>query len=102
MNTGYQRSLTVEIVKKVAGVVVPGYENGNKTYNGKALFVFNGIPYDGITDQELASMPYDEYEIRLADFKQYVQIQEQGLLIDATTVEGGEAYRENTEACPIG
>jgi hypothetical protein len=101
MNTGFQRSLTVKVVRKVAGIVAPGYEDG-KVYDGRTAFVFNSIPYEAISAQTLASMPYDEYSIRLAAFKQYVQAQELGLLIDETTIPGREAYRENYGECPLG
>jgi hypothetical protein len=101
MNTGYQRSLTVKVVRKVDGIVAPGYEYG-KGYDGRGSFVFNGIPYEAISTQTLASMPYGEYSIRLTAFKQYVQAQEPGLLIDETTVPGEEAYRENYGKCPLG
>jgi hypothetical protein len=101
MNTGYQRSLTVKVVRNVAGIVAPGYEGG-KTYDGKTAFISGNIPYEAISAQALASMPYGEYSIRLAAFKQYVQAQEPGLLIDETTVPGEEAYRENHSECPLG
>ena len=96
MNTGIQRSLTVTIEKKVLGAMQPGYPI---TYEGKNAFVFGDNNYEAITTQELCDMSEENYNIRLADFKQYVQHVEAGLSID--TVQTNLPFLENTTACPI-
>lgn len=97
-NTGYQRSLTLIITKTVNGVAATGYP---KTYNGRNGFSHNGNTYPAITGTQLAQMTAEDYEQRLADFKGYVQGLEYGLDVDAVTVPGSEAYRENLDACPL-
>jgi hypothetical protein len=100
MQTGKQRSLTLRVNKKTAGVQVNGYP---RDFDGRAAFAFDNVGYPALlTDAELASMPTSEYLARLAAWKAYVEREEEGLSIDETTMEGGEAYRENEEACPIG
>jgi hypothetical protein len=97
--TGMQRSIKIEVNKTVAGAQIPGYP---KVYSGLNEFQSNGVQYPAISGANLASMSSIAYSQRLADFKQYVQNIEQGLDIDATTQPGGEAYRQNFTACPIG
>jgi hypothetical protein len=97
-NTGYQRSLTIEVNKTVAGVQSGGYP---RTYNGKNEFTYNGTSYPAIDTLLLATMPIEDYQSRLYAFKAYVEALEPGLDIDAAMVAGKDAYRENLGACPL-
>jgi hypothetical protein len=97
--TGYQRSIKIEVNKTVAGIQVPGYP---KVYSGLNEFRMNGVQYPAISNGTLASIPTAAYSQRLAGFKLYVQSIEQGLDVDATTLPGQEACRQNLTACPIG
>lgn len=94
-----QRSLTVIINKKLAGVQEEGYPH---TYYGRNEFSFGGITYPAIGIEQMAAMPVMDYLSRLTAFKLYVEILEAGLDIDTDTVEGCEAYRQNLTACPVG
>lgn len=100
VNTGKQRSLTLQVIKTVNGNIIPGYEN--KIYDGKLAFTASGYPYPVITDQELAEMNQSLFERRLNAFCTYVESREPGLKIDEMTETGFEAIRTNTEVCPIG
>lgn len=100
VNTGRQRSLTLQVIKTVNGVIIPGYES--KIYDGKLAFTVSGSPYPIITDQELAKMNQSEFERRLKAFCTYVESREPGLKIDEMTETGYEAVRTNTDVCPIG
>lgn len=96
--TGKQRSLTVTIGKTVAGVVKNGYP---KTYYGANLFSHASETYLAIDALKMATMPIADYEARLAAFTAYVENLESGLIIADVIADGGEAYRDNTTACPI-
>lgn len=98
MNTGYERSMTLIVSKTVNAEPAPGYP---KTYNGRNEFTHNGVTYPAITGAQLASMTLANYNARLEAFKNYVQGLEYGLDVDAVTVAGSEARRENLVACPI-
>lgn len=100
VNTGYERSLTLEITKKVNGAIIPGYDR--KIYDGRLEFVYNGKTWPAINNQELAQLTNLDYSHRLHDFKAWIQQRESGLIIDNCTESGHEAYRENTTSCPIG
>ncbi|MGL5683579.1 MAG: hypothetical protein ACRDDZ_11105 [Marinifilaceae bacterium] len=100
VNTGKQRSLTLELTKKVNGQIIPGYDR--KLYDGRLEFTHNGATFPAITDAELASMMNWDYNNRLNFFKAYVESRESGLNIDNDTIAGYEAYKENTNSCPIG
>lgn len=78
-NTGRIRSLTVIITKKVNGNIVSGYP---KTYEGKNSFIWNGATYPTIDQSTFQKMSYDDYIVRLEDYKQYTQSLESGLIID--------------------
>ena len=97
-NTGYQRSLTLQINKTIAGVQADEYP---RTYQGRNEFTQNGTVYAAIDTLTMATMPTEDYMARLVAFKAYVEAIEQGLDIEASTVAGNEAYRENLTACPI-
>lgn len=97
-NTGMQRSLTVEINKTVAGVQTADYP---KKYEGKSAFSYNGINYEDIDTQTLATMPMVDYNARLNAFKSHVQAIEQGLDFATDTDPDAEAYRVNLTSCPI-
>lgn len=97
--TGMQRSLTVTINKTLAGEQVPGYP---KIYQGRNAFIYNMTGYTAITADEMATIPTEAYLERLAAFQGFVALWESGLVFETDTVEGAEAYRENTTACPIG
>ena len=97
--TGKQRSLTVSISKTVAGVLQDGYPH---IYQGRNTFTYNSINYPTISTTQLATMPVDIFDDRLASFMAYVEGIEVGLSFATDTVVGSEAYRVNTTACPIG
>jgi len=97
-NTGFERSLTLIVKKTVNGEPATGYP---KTYNGRNEFANNGTTYPAITLGQLANLQQSAFNIRLGSFKNYVEGLEFGLDIDAVTVAGKEAYRENLVACPI-
>ena len=84
--------------KTIAGVQAEGYP---RTYYGRNEFTYNAIVYPAIEPLTMATMPVVDYEARLAAFNSYVETIEQALDVDATTIVGGEAYRENLTACPI-
>jgi len=94
-NTGKQRSLTVTINKRIAGVLQDGYPH---VYQGRNAFG----TYLAITSSQLGQMPVTDYDARLADFEAYVEGIEVGLSFDTDIVTGSEAYKLNTTACPIG
>lgn len=96
--TGMQRSLTLLIDKTIAGVQVEGYPH---TYYGRDEFSINGVTYPAIDNEKMVTMPTNEYLNRLSAFKSYVEALEPGLSMEKDTIEGGEAYRENLDACPI-
>lgn len=97
-NTGYQRSVTLIVRKTVNGAPVTGYP---KTYQGRNEFAHNGTTYPAITGTQLANLPAAEFNARLEAFKGYVEGLEYGLDVDAVTVAGKEARRENLGACPV-
>lgn len=78
-NTGRNRSLTLNITKKINGGVVSGYPH---IYEGKNSFIWNGVTYPSITSTQFRQLSFDNYLIRLEDFKQYVQSLESGLDVD--------------------
>ena len=96
--TGMQRSLTLEITKKINDVIQPDYP---VLYQGREAFVYNNISYPGITQHEMASMETAIYQQRLDAFTAYVEQKEAGLNIASDLEAGAEAYRENEDACPI-
>lgn len=97
--TGYQRSLTVQINKTVAGVQADGYPH---TYYGRNEFTWNSVTYPVIDALTLATMPVADFNTRLAAFKSYVENLEAGLDMAVDIVAGSDAYQQNTTACPIG
>lgn len=78
-NTGRKRSLTVTITKRSNGNVVGGYP---KTYEGKNAFTWDGVTYPTLTGSTFGRLSYEDYIIRLEDYKQYVQSLESGLDIN--------------------
>lgn len=100
LNTGRQRSLTLQVIKTVNGTIIPGYES--KIYDGKLAFTASGYPYPVITDEELAKLNQNLFEQRLNAFCKYVESREPGLKISEMTETGFEAVRTNTDVCPIG
>lgn len=96
MNTGIQRSLTINVTKKISNVVQPGYPI---VYSGRMSFSYGGTNYPSITVSQLADMSDEDYNTRLAAFKLYVQNIEAGLNIDV--VQSNFPFLENTTACPI-
>lgn len=98
-NTGKKRSLTVEINKTVNGVTVSGYP---KTYQGRNEFNFNGQVYPLLSKQEMARMPLQQYQARLAAFQGWIQSQEPGINFETDVTPGAEAYKDDTSMCPIG
>ena len=81
--TGNKRSIVLKVTRMIGSVVVAGYP---KTYDGKAAFSVADWDYFEITDNQLATMPYDDYLERLEDFKSYVQNLEPGLNVDNVSI----------------
>lgn len=96
MNTGIQRSLTLIVTKKIAGVVQPAYP---LTYQGRNAFNYGGNSYAAITASQLADLTDEYYNARLAAFKLYVQQIESGLNVDV--VQTNLPYAESLTECPI-
>lgn len=93
VQTGMQKSMTFTLEKIINGTSI-----GIVTYDG--LLAFGSFPK--ITTGELAKLPVNDYLARLRAFKAYVENIESGLVFDECTVIGYEAYRQNTDACPVG
>lgn len=94
VNTGYQRSLTVVVTKRVNGAVT-----GSTTYDGRLAFG----SYTAITSTQLAQMGQAAYNRRLLDFQAYVEAQVPGLRFsDYNASSGYNPYIQNTSACPVG
>ena len=68
--TGNKRTLTISVTRKIGTTIVTGYP---KTYDGKQAFNNASVDYPLITADDLATMPYDNFIIRLEAHKQYVQ-----------------------------
>ena len=99
INTGMERCKTLRVDKTVGGESIDGYP---KDYNILAAFSQNGNSYGIITEASFQQLSVNDYQQRLADFKDYVEAAESIASVDAITQEGYEAYRENEVACPIG
>jgi len=67
--TGYKRSLHIKLLRKINGVIDETWE---LNFNGLKAFNLNGTQYEEITVNYLSTMPQNEYDIRLAAFKEYV------------------------------
>lgn len=89
INTGMQRATELVVSKKAGDVSVGGYPRVYRV--GDAFGNFTAIGND-----ELAQMPTEEFNARIAGFKVYVESVEVGVNINI-----GDASRENMEACPI-
>lgn len=85
--TGKKRSLTVKITKTLAGEIVDGYP---RTYLGTLSFSHAGIDYPPIDAEQLALIPVEQYQSRLAAFIAHVETQEAGLII--SEVQTNEPY----------
>lgn len=96
--TGYERSLTVDIDKTIAGEQADGFPH---TYYGRNAFTHNSTTYDAIDVQRMITMPQTVFDARLAAFMAYIEALESGLVFDTDVVDGYEAHRQNLTACPI-
>jgi len=98
--TGMERSLTVIIEKKIAGVIQPGYP---VTYSGRNAFTVDGFvdAFPAIDIPTMASMPVLDYNERLEAFKLWVERKELGLNFAVHVIDGFEAYKENLTSCSI-
>jgi hypothetical protein len=101
-NTGYQRAKTLNIEKRVGGVMAVGYP---KSFSILNPFTVSGVSYgllrEDSTYKEFSRLSLAQYNARLAAFKLYVEQAEIGLNVDAVTVSGHEAYTLNLDNCPL-
>jgi len=97
-NTGIERTLTLTVTKKNNNTIQVGYP---VVYQGRNAFSFNSNSYVTITVYEMAIMLDADYNVRLTDFKAYVESIESGLDITANLINDSVASRENLTACPI-
>lgn len=100
--TGYKRSLSASITKKINDITQSGYP---KTYP-TALDIANGyftyatVQYSLPTDDELAKMDVVDYNALLAAFEAYVESIETGLDFNTDTLVDPVVSDEIT--CPAG
>lgn len=97
-NTGLKRSLTIDVVKEVNGVVVTGYP---KYYYGQLQFIYNGITYPAISNPTFALMTEADYTARLNAFKLYVASLEPGINFATDVVAGFEPTKTDLADCPL-
>lgn len=96
-NTGYKRSLTLEINKTVAGETVAGYPI---TYNGLAAFPPSNPTFAAITATEMAEMTEADFNTRADAFKAYVESVEAGLDIDDVATNEARVYDDTMCTLP--
>jgi hypothetical protein len=100
--TGYKRSLSVSVTKKINNITQSGYP---KTYPtaldiANGYFTYNAVQYDIPTDDELAKLDTATYNALLAAFEAYVESIETGLDFNTDTLVDPVVADEDT--CPSG
>ena len=85
VRTGYKRSLTVMVTKKINSQVAPGYPKQYPTATDMAngYFTYLGTSYTIPTPEELGLMSQLEYDYLLLRFKQYIYLSESGFVNDS-------------------
>lgn len=100
--TGYKRSLSVSITKKINNITQSGYP---KTYPtaldiANGYFTYDAVNYDIPTDDELAKMDTATYNALLAAFEAYVESIETGLDFNTDTLV--DPVVSDEDVCPPG
>lgn len=100
--TGYKRSLSASITKKINNITQSGYP---KTYPtaldiANGYFTYNAVQYDIPTPDELAKLSANDYNALLAAFEAYVESIETGLDFNTDTLVDPVVADEDT--CPAG
>lgn len=93
VNNGTERSLKIEVNKKVGGNQVQGYP---KTYDGQEAFP----GYSALTDLQARQLSDADFTTRYDDFVSYVESIEGGLDFD-TDIVGDGATRANAECLSV-
>lgn len=106
INNGYERTLDINIIEYVNGI-----NNGNIVESGLGVFpdsgmtLYSGSSYNAITIVEMQELTESDYEARMNDFCDYLQIKYPGLIISNRSTNGSindnDPRRINNGSCPI-
>ncbi len=94
--TGTKRSLAFKLVKSVGGVVLQGYTDGGKPYDGRLAFP----GYAAINDTEAMQLTDSQYNARLTAFLNYIESVETGF--DSDNDFTNSPTVTDTGTCPPG
>jgi len=95
ITTGYQRSTQLKVQVYNNGTLV-----AEPTFSLLEAFVYNGVNYSQLDNDQLARLPLDIYTARVEDYAAHIEetYQSQYPGLDISTA-GARAYNET--ACPI-
>lgn len=95
ITTGYQRSTQLKVQVYNNGTLV-----AENTFSLLEAFVYNGVNYSQLDNDQLARLPLDAYNERVEAYAAYIEenYQSQYPGLDIST-DGARVHNEN--ACPI-
>lgn len=101
INNGYERTLDINIIEYINGVII------NKVVeSGLGSFSYGNNTYYNITVINMQELSESDYETRMNDFCNYLQVKYNGLIISNRSTTGNNFYdnsprRPNIGLCPI-
>jgi hypothetical protein len=100
INNGYERTLDINIIAYINGI-----NNGGVVESGLGSFSYSGNTYPAISINDMQDISESDYENRMNDFCDYLQVKYNGLIIQNRAVNGNATdnlpRRLNSGGCPI-